>query len=689
MSLLSSTFTFNLNYAYNHSSFECYHQLLNLGKLSPGKPGLGSTINSSVLSSSVSIMFINKYIATQMPSLFLEPEFLVCQPGWLSCLFRLFVFAVLLELRAEMVAQQSLALGSILLLLASGTHAFPGYSSPSPRAPSSFASTRSSSIPVIPGQPSDSPPSKLATKSEDTVPATDPAAATTPSPSPTPGLSSSSGGIYITPDLSSDAAPDSSSTEQEAIPVTDPTTASATSTPAVTSEPASSSSENAVAPGPFSNSGSDPDSDSNPDSDDSDPDSDSGSGSDPDPNSDSDPNSDAGSDPNSGGGDSGPDSDSGSDQGAASFSPISATIPAPTTPTGDGEMVAATNPANPDETVSIVKQQVPEDQKDNFPLISFGDALPLSLTVGEDDTPVIVDFSGQMAVPLGSAPDWLTPDVFPAPGSIGNTDSGSDSGSDACKANPSSDSTTSSPSPTSSDATSTTSETSQTSSSSSASDTPSSTLNCQQNIATDGPSASQVAKALQDDDAFSGFCDDQSSESSLYQSIKHGMLEISVTRGSPDDTLEFCKQGMQEIMDTCITGSSDYGGVYTQGTETYNITNTIFPYNPLEVDVDDGAPPTPVVVPSSDSSEPSEPPTPSETDGNNDGSSICKTLGDTCKVAYQAFNDDFIYKDYTYYSTIEGDTSWANFVHAGNGCKAEFKCDDYGDGMSGKQIKKA
>lgn len=586
-----------------------------------------------------------------------------------------------------MVAQPSLALGSILLLLASGTHGFPRYSSPSPRAPSSFASTSSSSIPLIPGQLSNSPTSELATKSEDAVPATDPAATTTPSPSPTPELSSSSGGIYITPDQSSDAAPDSSSTEQEAIPVTDPT-ASTISTPAVTSEPASSSSENAVAPGPSSDSGSDQDSDSNPgsdDSDDSDPDSDSDSGSGSDP----DPNSDAGSGPNSSGGDSGPDSDSGSDQVAASFSPISATIPVPTTPTGDGETVAATNPANPGETVSIVKQQVPEDQKDNFPFISFGDALPLSLTVGKDDTPVIVDFLGQMAVPLGSAPDWLTPDVFPAPGSIGNTDPGSGSGSDACKANPSSDSTTSSPSPTGSDATSTTSETSQTSSSSSASDTPSSTLNCQQNIATDGPSASQVAKALQDDNAFSSFCDDQSSESSLYQSIKHGMLEISVTRGSPDDTLEFCKQGMQEIMDTCITGSSDYGGVYTQGTESYNITNTIFPYNPLEVDVDDGAPPTPVVVPSPDSSEPSEPPTPSETDGNNDGSSICKTLGDTCKVAYQAFNDDFIYKDYTYYSTIEGDTSWVNFVHAGNGCKAEFKCDDYGDGMSGKQIKKA
>ena len=88
------------------------------------------------------------------------------------------------------------------------------------------------------------------------------------------------------------------------------------------------------------------------------------------------------------------------------------------------------------------------------------------------------------------------------------------------------------------------------------------------------------------------------------------MLEISVTRGSPGDTLEFCKQGMQEIMDTCITSSSVYGGVYTQGTGTYNITNIVFPYNPLEVDVDDGAPPTPVVVPSPDFSGPSEPTTP-------------------------------------------------------------------------------
>ena len=80
---------------------------------------------------------------------------------------------------------------------------------------------------------------------------------------------------------------------------------------------------------------------------------------------------------------------------------------------------------------------------------------------------------------------------------------------------------------------------------------------------------------------------------------------------------------------------------------------------------------------------------PSETNGNNDSSLICKELSDTCNVTYQAFNDDFIYKDYTYYSTIEGDTSWVNFSLVGNGCKAEFKCDDYGDGMSGKHIKKA
>ena len=167
------------------------------------------------------------------------------------------------------------------------------------------------------------------------------------------------------------------------------------------------------------------------------------------------------------------------------------------------------------------------------------------------------------------------------------------------------------------------------------------------------------------------------------------MLEISVTRGSPGDTLEFCKQGMQEIMDTCITGSSVYGGVYTQGTGTYNITNIVFPYNPLEVDVDDVLRllrllSLPLISLDRLSLRP-----PSETNGNNDSSLICKELSDTCKVTYQAFNDDFIYKDYTYYSTIEGDTSWVNFSLVGNGCKAEFKCDDYGDGMSGKHIKKA
>ncbi|KAJ5171864.1 hypothetical protein N7492_004457 [Penicillium capsulatum] len=173
--------------------------------------------------------------------------------------------------------------------------------------------------------------------------------------------------------------------------------------------------------------------------------------------------------------------------------------------------------------------------------------------------------------------------------------------------------------------------------------------------------------------------------------MKHGMLEISATRGSPEDTLKHCKQGMQEIIDTCITGSLGYGGVYKQGSETYNITNTTAPYNPLEVDVDDGAPSSPIVVPTSNTTV-SEPPMPTENSGNNDGSGLCKSLQGACKRVHKHFNDEYIYKYYTYISTSAGDDSPVNVWFpwaADNGCKAEFKCDDYCEGMSGKQIKKS
>ncbi|KAJ5585382.1 uncharacterized protein N7459_005182 [Penicillium hispanicum] len=378
------------------------------------------------------------------------------------------------------------------------------------------------------------------------------------------------------------------------------------------------------------------------------------------------------------------DDDDDPTNGGTAFAPVSASMSAPSDP---GASAVATNAGNPSQTANIVQGTLPKDQFSHVPAIGFGDVLPIKLTIDGKEKPAVVDFLRRISIPLGDDTDWLKPEDIPHPGLVGleNPDScplpsRSSSGASPTTASPTVISSTTSPSTTSA------------SSSSNSSNAPSSTLDCHQNIATGGPSASQVAKALRNDHSFSSFCDDQASVDSLYQSMKHGMLEISATRGSPGDNLRYCKQGMKEIIDTCITGSSDYGGVYKQGTETYNITNTIDPYNPLEVDVDDGAPSSPFEVPTSTSTK-SEPPMPTETKGNNDGSGLCKSLQGACKRAYKHFKDDYIYKDYTYISVSAGDDSPVNVLFwwaaATNGCKAEFKCDDYGEGMSGKQIKQS
>ncbi|KAF4469512.1 hypothetical protein FALBO_3603 [Fusarium albosuccineum] len=85
-----------------------------------------------------------------------------------------------------------------------------------------------------------------------------------------------------------------------------------------------------------------------------------------------------------------------------------------------------------------------------------------------------------------------------------------------------------------------------------------------------------------------------------------------------------------------------------------------------------------------------ETPLPTQTDANNNkGSSQCGSLDDACSRALDGFEDDTIYKDYvSRYARIKsGIIVVASFGQAG--CTAQFKCDDYGLGMSGKHIKEA
>ncbi|KAF5550911.1 hypothetical protein FNAPI_7585 [Fusarium napiforme] len=85
-----------------------------------------------------------------------------------------------------------------------------------------------------------------------------------------------------------------------------------------------------------------------------------------------------------------------------------------------------------------------------------------------------------------------------------------------------------------------------------------------------------------------------------------------------------------------------------------------------------------------------ETPLPTQTDANNKGSSQCGSIDDACDRALNdGFDDETTYTDYvSRYARIQsGMIMLASFGQAG--CTAQFKCDDYGLGMKGKDIKDA
>ncbi|OQD80182.1 hypothetical protein PENANT_c038G10160 [Penicillium antarcticum] len=80
---------------------------------------------------------------------------------------------------------------------------------------------------------------------------------------------------------------------------------------------------------------------------------------------------------------------------------------------------------------------------------------------------------------------------------------------------------------------------------------------------------------------------------------------------------------------------------------------------------------------------------PTQTDVNNKGSSQCSSVDDACQRAYEQFEDDTVYSGFASYTAKiqSGMVMVATFGQAG--CVAQYKCDDYGFGMTGRQIKDA
>lgn len=233
------------------------------------------------------------------------------------------------------------------------------------------------------------------------------------------------------------------------------------------------------------------------------------------------------------------------------------------------------------------------------------------------------------------------------------------------------------------------------------------TLNCQQNIPPDGPEPSQVANALQAANGIGAVCAGKfdGSGDSTHMTFNHGSIAIELIRSSATRTLAHCNDAMNAIIGTCIMGNADYGGIYSQDGETYNITNTIAPANPLIPGTDPGAPSPSSSLPATTfvSQSPTSPtttaspgpPTPSQIRSNNHGSALCPSLAGACKYAYNGYNDTWLYTGYTSYIGDPGDTDAVNFFfapYAHDGCAAIFMCDNdnaYAVGMLGSQIKNA
>ena len=233
----------------------------------------------------------------------------------------------------------------------------------------------------------------------------------------------------------------------------------------------------------------------------------------------------------------------------------------------------------------------------------------------------------------------------------------------------------------------------------------SSTLDCQQKIPDGGPTGQQVSDALQANGAFDTICAAKfngRSGNSTFKVFNHGSLNIELSRRSESVKLTHCMDGLNSIINVCILDKGDYGGKYTRGGQSYEITNTEFPANPLVPGADAGAPAAtqgaPAPAQSAQASAPvvpATPPTPTQVKSNNDGSGLCPSLAGACIFAFSGYNDTFLYTARTSYPATAGDADAVNFffpAYADNGCTAIFTCendDAFRVGMTGRQIKDA
>ena len=116
-------------------------------------------------------------------------------------------------------------------------------------------------------------------------------------------------------------------------------------------------------------------------------------------------------------------------------------------------------------------------------------------------------------------------------------------------------------------------------------------VDCQQNIPTDGPAAKDIANALQKSNQLATVCATtfDGPGDSTHATFNHGYIDLTIQRQSPDNPLAFCNDALNAIIHICILSSDHYGGVLYESGEIYNISNSIYPNNPLIPNIDQGA----------------------------------------------------------------------------------------------------
>jgi hypothetical protein len=103
--------------------------------------------------------------------------------------------------------------------------------------------------------------------------------------------------------------------------------------------------------------------------------------------------------------------------------------------------------------------------------------------------------------------------------------------------------------------------------------TPTSSLDCQQNIPANEPAATDIVNAI--GKQIATVCGANITGSGDHIKFTNSSIEIAIERPSPSRPLVFCNAALNSIINTCILGSNDYGGVYYQGGEKYNVSNNM------------------------------------------------------------------------------------------------------------------